>query len=614
MENFDVIVVGGGHAGTEAAFVAASAGANTLLITQNIETIGQMSCNPAIGGIGKSHLVKEIDALGGVMALATDKAGIQFRRLNASRGAAVRATRVQCDRHLYKTAIRQYLQQLPTLHIMQETVTSLLINQQAVCGVCCQLRGKIHAKTVVLTTGTFLNGLIHIGDQTEAGGRAGCAATTDLAAQLLELKLPLGRLKTGTPARLDGRTIDFSELSEQPSDNPLPTMSFIDNDQPPPEQKSCHITNTNSQTHDIIGKALHQSAIFNGNIDSIGPRYCPSIEDKVHRFPDRDSHRIFLEPEGLSTDEYYPNGISTSLPYAVQKEFIHSIKGLENVHITRPGYAIEYDYIDPRALLPSLQLSALSGLYFAGQINGTTGYEEAGAQGVIAGINAYRHSQDQESWVPNREQAYIGVMIDDLTARGVTEPYRMFTSRAEYRLTLREDNADLRLTEIGKKLGIVSEHRYQIFCNRQNKINNEETRLRKIRADTYIAQAPAGLSCLDWLKRSEVHYDDFGTSVLTNERDIGEIEARVKYAGYIAHQESQRQRETADAELKIPHDFDYSSINGLSIEIYEKLKAGSPTTIRQARRISGVTPTAISLIMTSLKKQNTSPNANLRHT
>lgn len=607
IKRFDVIVVGGGHAGCEAAHGAAAMGATTLLVTQNIETIGQMSCNPAIGGIGKSHLVKEIDALGGLMALATDEAGIQFRRLNASRGAAVRATRAQCDRQLYKMAVCRRLQAMPHLHIVQDSVLALLIKQGAVVGVHTATLGKISGRAVVLTTGTFLNGVMHIGSQQQSGGRAGCRAATDLAAQLSALNLPLGRLKTGTPARLDGRSIDFRCLDEQAGDTPLPTMSFSNRQCPPPRQVSCHVTQTNAQTHEIIAQSLAQSPLFNGSIEAVGPRYCPSIEDKVHRFADREHHRIFLEPEGLNTHEYYPNGISTSLPYEVQEKFIRTIAGLEQVHITRPGYAIEYDFIDPRALLPSLQLRPLPALFLAGQINGTTGYEEAGAQGLVAGVNAVRYARGEAAWVLAREQCYIGVMIDDLTARGVTEPYRMFTSRAEYRLSLREDNADLRLTELGYHLGVVSDNRYRLFCQRRERLAAEEARLKQQRASESVAGAKSGLSCWEWLKRHEVHYSDFTDTALTDEHDIGEIEARVKYSGYIAHQSAQQQREVADAQVAIPPDFNFYAVAGLSNEVCEKLQQHQPATLRQARRISGVTAAAVSLLLASLKKQQATP-------
>ena len=538
---FDVIVIGGGHAGAEAALAAARVGAQTLLLTQNTETLGQMSCNPAIGGIGKGHLVKEIDALGGMMALAADESGIQFRRLNASRGPAVRATRTQSDRILYKAAVRRRLTAADNLLILQHSIDDLLVHGGQIRGVSTTEGTTFHATSVALCVGTFLAGVIHIGDKQSTGGRVGCPSATALAARLRELNLPVGRLKTGTPPRLDGRSIDFSNLEAQPGDEPQPVFSFMGNVAMHPPQLPCYITRTTAAAHDVIRAAFHQSPIFSGAIVSKGPRYCPSIEDKVTRFANRDSHRIFLEPEGLTSQEYYPNGISTGLPLQTQKAFLRHIPGLEKAVITQPGYAIEYDYFDPRALSLSLQTRALSGLFFAGQINGTTGYEEAAAQGLIAGLNAARHAHGKAPWLPARDSSYIGVMIDDLTGRGVIEPYRMFTSRAEFRLSLREDNADLRLSEEGKILGLVDESRWRHFCERRRRLDKEEARLKTLRMKTLSIPAKAGQSVAEWLRMPESSYARLGVAApLVEMSDIAEIEARHKYAGYIANQKKEK--------------------------------------------------------------------------
>ena len=602
MNENTVIVIGGGHAGTEAALAAARAGAQVLLLTQNIETVGQMSCNPAVGGIGKSHLVREIDALGGAMALAADEAGIQFRRLNTSRGAAVRATRAQCDRNLYKAAVNRHLQANANVRVVQQTVADLLVEGGVVCGVKTTELQVFRAAAVVLTAGTFLNGVMHVGGDKTSGGRADCAASTALASRLAELNLPVGRLKTGTPPRLDGRTIDFSNLQRQPGDAPPPLLSFMSGGTKRAQQVCCHISATTAVTHDLIRTNLQLSPIFSGDIQSTGPRYCPSIEDKVFRFADRDSHRVFLEPEGLDVDEYYPNGISTSLPQSVQQMFIRTIPGLENAAITRFGYAIEYDYFDPRALLPSLQTRQLPGLFFAGQINGTTGYEEAAAQGLVAGLNAARLARQLPPWIPAREESYIGVMLDDLTARGVLEPYRMFTSRAECRLSLREDNADLRLTEKGRELCLVDDARWQIFCQRRQRLDDEEQRLNKLKMRDIAPRFPAGVSATQWLRRGDAAYADLAAAaVLCDAADVGEMEARIKYAGYIAHQAAQRGG--AEEMLSIPPDFDFLSIGGLSTEVRELLDKHHPASILQAQRISGMTPAAVSLLALSLKKR-----------
>jgi len=625
-KTFDVIVVGGGHAGTEAALAAARMGCQTLLLTHSLETLGQMSCNPSIGGIGKGHLVKEIDALGGAMALATDEAGIQFRILNSSKGPAVRATRAQADRVLYRKAIRTRLENQPNLWLFQQAVDDLLVSGDRVSGVQTNMGLVFHGKTVVLTAGTFLDGKIHIGLDNHPGGRAGDPPSIRLSSRLKELKLPQGRLKTGTPPRIDGRTIDYSVLAEQPGDfDPVPVFSFIGDAAMHPEQIPCWVTHTNAKTHNIIRGGLDRSPMFTGVIEGVGPRYCPSIEDKVHRFADKDAHQIYLEPEGLTTHEVYPNGISTSLPFDVQLELVHSMRGLENAHILRPGYAIEYDYYDPRGLTPWFETKAISGLFFAGQINGTTGYEEAGAQGLLAGANAALQVKGEPSWVPARNEAYLGVLADDLVTRGVTEPYRMFTSRAEYRLSLREDNADLRLTEIGRRLGLVDDGRWQRFCEKREAIEKETARLSvalvgpKRFPEASLAplmetpldhETPA----LDLLKRPSIRYealidlvDREGCRSLAPEqpllRQVAEqVEIQAKYAGYISRQKDEVARNAAQEKAEIPSDMDYEQVRGLSIEVRQKLQAVMPQTLGQASRISGVTPAAISLLWIHLKR------------
>ena len=618
-KSYDVVVIGGGHAGTEAALAAARMGAQTLLLTHNIETLGQMSCNPAIGGIGKSHLVREIDALGGAMALATDKAGIQFRVLNSRKGAAVRATRAQADRILYKAAIRHTLENQPNLDLFQQGADDILVENGKACAVVTSTGIIFRTKTVVLTSGTFLGGVIHIGLDNSKGGRAGDQPSIKLAERLRELKLPVGRLKTGTPARIDARTVDFSVMKVQPGDTPLPVMSFMGNVDMHPEQVNCFITHTNEKTHDIIRQHLDRSPLFSGNIEGVGPRYCPSIEDKIHRFADKDSHQIFIEPEGLTTHELYPNGISTSLPFDVQLEFIRTMAGLENAHITRPGYAIEYDYFNPQSLKPTLETKSIDSLYFAGQINGTTGYEEAGVQGLLAGINAALSTQDNpvmDSWTPRRDQAYLGVLVDDLITHGTKEPYRMFTSRAEYRLLLREDNADQRLTEIGRKLGLVDDTRWEAYQNKMESIGAESGRLKELWA---TPNNELGKKCAertgeslskestayDLLKRPNVGFDDIaaitGADVAA---DVGEqIEISVKYAGYIDRQQEDIDQMKRLENTELPVDFDYSAVSGLSNEIVQKLQDIRPATLAQASRISGVTPAAIQLLGMTLKKQ-----------
>jgi tRNA uridine 5-carboxymethylaminomethyl modification enzyme len=617
-QQFDVIVVGGGHAGTEAALAAARMGARTLLLTHNIETLGQMSCNPAIGGIGKGHLVKEIDALGGAMARAIDQAGIQFRTLNASKGPAVRATRAQADRVLYKQAIRYMLENQPNLFIFQQAVDDILIEQERVAGVMTQMGLSFRAKTVVLTAGTFLAGKIHIGLQNYEGGRAGDPPAKTLAERLRELPLRVGRLKTGTPPRIDGRTIDFNVLEKQDGDNPTPVFSFLGSVAEHPRQIPCYITHTNEQTHELIRLGLGESPMYTGVIEGVGPRYCPSIEDKIMRFADKTSHQIFVEPEGLTTFEIYPNGISTSLPFAVQIEFVRSMKGFERAHITRPGYAIEYDYFDPRDLKPSLETKYIAGLFFAGQINGTTGYEEAAAQGLIAGMNAALYTQDKEAWTPRRDEAYIGVLIDDLITRGTQEPYRMFTSRAEYRLLLREDNADLRLTQKGRELGLVDETRWHAFSTKRAAIETEKVRMFTTwaRPDTEIAQAIEVLlqqpltreyRLEELLRRPNLSYADLMTvnaigPGLADEKAAEQIEIQIKYAGYIDRQQDEVDRQLRNEEARIPENFNYDKVIGLSAEVRQKLQQARPTTVGMASRIPGVTPAAISLLLVYMKK------------
>ncbi|MEH6648820.1 MAG: tRNA uridine-5-carboxymethylaminomethyl(34) synthesis enzyme MnmG [Motiliproteus sp.] len=618
-DRYDVIVIGGGHAGTEAALAAARMGSSTLLLTQNIETLGQMSCNPAIGGIGKSHLVKEIDALDGAMAVATDLAGIQFRVLNSRKGPAVRATRAQADRQLYKAAIRQILENQPNLQIFQQTADDLIMEGERVTGVVTQMGLRFSANSIVLTTGTFLGGLIHIGLQNHAGGRAGDPSSSTLAKRLRETSLRIDRLKTGTPPRIDARSVDFSVMQEQPGDTPLPVMSYLGSVADHPRQISCFITHTNEKTHDIIRGGMDRSPMYTGVIEGVGPRYCPSVEDKIVRFADKNSHQVFVEPEGLSTHELYPNGISTSLPFDVQLELVRSMKGFENAFITRPGYAIEYDYFNPQDLKHSLESRVIDGLFFAGQINGTTGYEEAAAQGLLAGMNASLQAQDREAWCPRRDEAYIGVMVDDLITHGTSEPYRMFTSRAEYRLILREDNADMRLTEKGRELGLVGDRRWQAFSLKREAIGLENERLKSswvqpgteaaTSLDNKLDKPLAREYCLlDLLKRPELNYADVGH--LAGDADVAaqvseQVEIEIKYAGYIDRQQQDIERLRRQEDTALPVDLDYTVIDGLSNEIRQKLTEARPATLAAASRISGVTPAAVSLLLIQLKKHAT---------
>ena len=617
-KHYDVIVIGGGHAGTEAALAAARMNVSVLLLTHNIETLGQMSCNPAIGGIGKSHLVKEIDALDGAMAKATDLAGIQFRVLNSRKGPAVRATRAQADRQLYKAAIRNMLENQPNLDIFQQAADDLVVEQDQVKGVVTNMGLTFRAHTVVLTTGTFLGGVIHIGMDNHSGGRAGDPPSIALAKRLRALPFRVGRLKTGTPPRIDAKSVDFSVMAEQPGDEPRPVMSYLGSRDQHPEQICCYITHTNERTHEIIRSGFDRSPMFTGVIEGTGPRYCPSIEDKINRFADKDSHQIFVEPEGLNTHELYPNGISTSLPFDIQLAAVRSIKGFENAHITRPGYAIEYDYFNPQDLQHSLETKFIQGLYFAGQINGTTGYEEAGAQGLLAGINAARKVKGESPWCPRRDEAYIGVLVDDLITLGTSEPYRMFTSRAEYRLLLREDNADLRLTELGHQMGVVGEARWQAFNAKREAITAEQQRLKSTWIQAGSAQAAQlerhlerpinrEYNLLDLLKRPELNYRHLAE--LEPEHDVPEavaeqIEIHTKYEGYISRQEDEIQRMKKHELTPLPLDFNYDQVSGLSNEIKQKLKDVRPESIAQASRIPGVTPAAVSLLLVYLKKQS----------
>jgi len=621
-DSFDVVVIGGGHAGTEAALAAARMGVKTLLLTHNIETLGQMSCNPAIGGIGKGHLVKEIDALGGVMAKAADRGGIQFRILNRRKGPAVRATRAQADRVLYKAAVREALENQPNLSLFQQAVDDLIVEtidgEQQVTGVVTQMGLKFKARSVVLTVGTFLGGLIHIGEKNFSGGRAGDPPSIALANRLRELPFRVERLKTGTPPRIDSRTIDYSGLAEQPGDTPLPVFSYTGNVCEHPEQVSCHITHTNEKTHDIIREGLHRSPMYSGVIEGIGPRYCPSIEDKVVRFADKTSHQIFIEPEGLTTHEVYPNGISTSLPFDMQFEFVRSMKGFEKAHITRPGYAIEYDYFDPRDLKASLETKFINGLFFAGQINGTTGYEEAGAQGLLAAINAARIVQKKDAWTPTRDQAYIGVLVDDLVTLGTLEPYRMFTSRAEYRLILREDNADLRLTEVAREMGLIDDTHWQLFSDKREAIEKEQQRLAGMNippesafAKAFSAKLEISLTrsykAADLLRRPEIDYvaltEIIGEGEGVSQSVAEQVEVQAKYSGYLDRQLDEIEKTKRHQQTSIPNIIDYAKVRGLSAEAQLKFSDHRPETIGQAGRIPGITPAAISLLMVHLKKK-----------
>jgi tRNA uridine 5-carboxymethylaminomethyl modification enzyme len=606
--NFDVIVIGGGHAGTEASLAAARAGARTLLVTQSVASLGRMSCNPAIGGIGKGHLAREIDALGGAMAVAADRAGIQFRTLNASKGPAVRATRAQADRELYRQAIRALLEARPGLVILEQMVDDLIVEGGRVCGVVGADGARLPARSVVLTAGTFLGGRMLVGHAETPGGRAGDAPALRLAERLRELPFRVARLKTGTPPRLDGRTLDYTVMTEQPGDEPRPVFSMLGRRADHPRQLCCHITRTTERTHDIIRASLHESPMYSGVIQGVGPRYCPSVEDKIVRFADRDSHQVFVEPEGLTTDTVYPNGISTSLPATVQERFVRSIPGFERARITQPGYAIEYDYFDPRDLWPTLETRALQGLFFAGQINGTTGYEEAGAQGLVAGLNAARRARERDGWYPRRHEAYIGVLIDDLVTRGVSEPYRMFTSRAEYRLTLREDNADLRLTPAGRELGLVGDRRWACFNRKQDAVAAEQQRLAVTRV------GPQGVSAAELLRRPEYRYRDVvalpgvgapanGLEAEQQEQLAVAVEVQAKYAGYIDRQQREIARHAKHESLRLPEDIDYAAVDGLSHEARQRLAGARPATLGQASRLEGMTPSAVSLLLVHLKKR-----------